>query len=119
MCRPVARQTSVLLFVVLFGCTWKSPHEVFVEDMQTYVGYDVTIERLDELSSGYGLVDSGYLTDVETLNDGNLRYHYAHPNIWGRHCHYYFVVDGRTRKVIGWGFDYDKSDPTRECGRSG
>jgi len=87
--------------------------------MRTVVGNDYTIDQMLGEEPAYGIAANRYLTDVEELNDGNLRYHYARPNIWGRHCHFHFVVDGRTRKVIGWGFDYDKSDPTKECGRSG
>ncbi|GAB4361813.1 MAG: hypothetical protein Kow006_32820 [Gammaproteobacteria bacterium] len=64
-------------------------------------------------------VSPKYLVNIDEDNKGYQRYHYKKPNIYGRYCHYHFVVNKQTREIVGWGFDRDKSNPEMECGISG
>ena len=101
------------------GCvSFLSPYLSFVDGMDTYVHNNQTINKLKEYD-GHGIASDKYLLAVEPLNNGYSKYHYAHPNIWGRYCYYYFEVNDISKKVTGWGFDYEKSDPKKDCGRSG
>ena len=109
--------SSIALFMLLSGClSFQSPYTDFVESMGVYVSSNKTISELEKFTH---IAWKEYLTNVELLNNGNKKYHYAHDNIWARHCHYYFLVDGKTDKVFNWGFDHEKSDPKQNCGRSG
>lgn len=112
-----------LLFFILgmIGCAamFKTGHQLFLESMDSYVSLKETVRELEE-SSGWGVANSAYLTDIEKLDTGDFKYHYKKPNIFKRYCYYHLVVDKDTKIVKGWGFDFtDHVDPKRECGRSG
>ncbi len=108
---------KVLLFVYfffLFSCSFKPAYYVFVDGMDEAARKNVTIDKI----GAFGKYK--YITMIEDNDNGTAKYHFAKPNLWeGRHCHYYLVVEKESKKVIGWGFDYDKSDPKKNCGISG
>ena len=111
---------SIFLLTILFGCSLRSPHQRFIDDMNTLVDYNLTIKKWEDPKfDASGTASKKYLAEIEALSNGDYKYHYAHPNIFGRFCHYYLLVDGETKKVKGWGFDHEKSDPKVECARSG
>jgi hypothetical protein len=88
--------------------------------MNTFTNYHISIDKLaDPAFDASGAASRKYLSGIENIGDGNYKYHYHHPNIFGRYCDYYFLVEGRTKEIIGWGFDYERSNPEVECGSSG
>lgn len=129
------RKVCALLAIfvsILCGCTsFGTAHQSFIKSMnniiagniwgsqQDYRGKFVSIEQLSLPNYSPGTAEKDDLVSIEKLDNGNNEYHYAKPNLWGRHCYYYLVVEKVTNKVIGWGFDYEKSDPKKNCGISG
>jgi len=97
---------------------YKTSHELFIDMMNDYIKLEKTISELQAFS-GKRIADKEFNVSVELLVNGDKNYHYALPNIFERHCHYYLLVDSKTQRVKGWGFDKDKSDPKINCGASG
>ncbi len=115
---------GVAIFVsvgLLFSCAdmYMNSHQLFIRMMDTYISNDQTIEELKAFSGPHGIASDDYLTRIEKLENGDSKYHYDYPNLWERYCSYYFFVAGSSQKVIGWGFDYEKGDPKKECGVRG
>jgi len=105
----------IAMVLALSGCfSLKSPYERFIMNMNTTVSYDETI---DEQASHSRFIRKEYLVRIEEEN-GTDKYHYKKASIAGGYCFYHFVVNRKTRKVIGWGFDENLGRPNK-CGNSG
>jgi hypothetical protein len=113
----------IIIFTFLGACAFGTAHEQFIDSMDTVVAGGYTISDLDydpKYPHGYFTADSRYLENTETLDNGDMKYNYKRPFLWeGRYCHYYLIARGEDQAIISWGFNTDKSDPKRECGRSG
>lgn len=112
---------TLLISVVIVGCTsFGTAHQNFVESLNITVRNNVTIDKLSGSNYDPIFAVPQQLIKIEKQAYGTIRYHYDRPNLWGRHCYYYLVVDGDSRKVVGWGFDdVEGVDPKKECGISG
>lgn len=127
MCKNLSKllMTSVLCFTLysIKGCTISTAHQQFIDSMNDGLLGNKKIYDLDydpQYPQGYFIADHRYLTGKEFLKRGLVKYHYARPNLWeGRYCHYYLIVKSDTQEVLGWGFDSELSEPTKECGSSG
>ncbi len=110
--------SGVLLSLMVLGCAamFKTSHQLFGDAMDDYVSVNLTIDELKE----YHIAADEYFVEKKPVGDGSFKYHYAHATIWPqRYCYYYFLVDGQSKKVKGWGFDFDKGNPRKDCGMSG
>lgn len=110
-----------LLFLFLVaGCSslYKTSHELFIDMMNDYIKLDKTILEL-EAYSGKGIASREFRNDVVVLQSGDQEQHFSLPNIYGRFCHYYLLIDKDTNKVKSWEFDQHKSNPKENCGVSG
>jgi hypothetical protein len=112
---------TLVIAEIHVGCAdmYMNSHQLFIRMMDTYISTDKTIEELKTFSGPNGIASDNYLAEITTLKSGDSEYHYDYPNLWGRHCSYYLLVDGKSQKVVGWGFDYEKGDPKKECGVRG
>lgn len=77
------------------------------------------LEYNPDYPNGYFLADERYFTSKEPVDNNYTKYHYARHTLGKRYCHYHLLVDVRTSQVVGWGFDYELSDPTKECWKAG
>ena len=122
----IKKMKSLVLYiclVLIFGCAMSNAHQQFINSMNAVVLSKVKFndESFDpSYPNGKFIADKRYLTHKNLTGTGEAIYHYARPNIWDdRFCNYYLVVDIKTDIIIDWGFDYDVSDPKKECGASG
>jgi hypothetical protein len=117
------RFAFIVFVTVLTACSFGTAHQQFTSSMDTVVASGYTISELDydpEYPHGYFAANSKYLEGKETLNNGDVKYNYKRPYLWeGRYCHYYLVARGPEQEIVSWGFNAEKSDPKKECGRSG
>lgn len=117
------RKVCFVLVFLLPGCLtnpanlFKSSHQNFIDVMNDLVAKDRTIEY--RMRNGPFWMDKKYLQYIENTGDNRQLYHYKQPNIFNRYCHYHFVVNKETSKIIGWGFDREKGEPEKECWISG
>jgi len=118
----------VLVVIMAGGCTYfGTSHQKFIEEMDNVVAGKVIGARhdktgsfftLDDLESSdmLGVGDTDNLIRVEEFEEDKEKYFYKRPTLWeGRFCYYYIIVEKETRRVIGWGFDYKKGDPKKNC----
>ena len=86
--------------------------------MNTSVSYNATIDELSD-PKGYGDPDARKedLTHIERAENEMDIYHYKSKSLWG-FCYYHFLVNRKTKKVVGWGFDDNLGD-VMQCGNSG
>ena len=117
--KMVNKNFIIVLMLTISSCSsmFKTSHELFVDMMNDYIEMGITIERM-LVFDGKGLAKTEYVTASEMKN-GKLINHYKKPNVYGRYCNYYFIIDFQSRVIEGWGFDEDKSDPRNNCGVSG
>ena len=110
----------LLITFVVTGCTslYKTSHELFIDMMDDYIKLNKTLTEL-ETFSGKGIANVEFKKEIVVLQNGDEEQHFALPNIYDGYCHYYLLIDKGTRKVKGWGFDLDKSNPRKNCGVSG
>jgi hypothetical protein len=110
------------LFVSIFFAFWltgcATSYDRFVDVMGFYISHKTTHKDLIT-NSGHRWADPEFLRREEKLANNQTAYHYAHPNIFDRQCHYYLVVDDSSDLIVGWGFDIVESDPRVNCGISG
>lgn len=109
--------SMTLMLQMVSSCVYmfQTPYERFIDAMNTLTQNNMTIEELQQSDPRSS---DEFVASIELLPDVK-HYHYARPNIWEGYCYFYFVVNNKDNKVIGWGFDYDKADPTKTCGVSG
>lgn len=108
----------ITIFLESCASLYKTSHQLFIDRMNDTVNLNMTIDELSSVSDR-GAPVYGVLVDKLALPYGDVIYHYQLPNIFNRYCYYHFIVDGKTAKVKGWGFDPDKADPRANCGKSG
>jgi len=103
------RWGMILLF--LGGCITFSMHGAFIESMNTLVhnsqNSKITIDD-DYFREEFDLCPT------KKSKGGTLIIHCSRPG-YGGTCYYHWIVDKKTRLLIGWGFDEDKGDP-KVCG---
>jgi len=106
---------QLLLFLIVGnGCSLKPAYYNFVDMMDEFILYQKTIDTI-----GY-VGKAEYLVETEFVGNSREKHHFALPRMsHGRFCHYYLVVDNQSSQIISWGFDYEKSDPRKNCGISG
>jgi hypothetical protein len=107
-----------LALSTLFLQSCATSHDRFVEVMNFHIDNKYTHSRIIK-ESGHQWANPDFLYNKEQVDSEITIYHYAHPNIFKRFCHYYFEVNNESNLVVGWGFDPDKSDPAKNCGISG
>ncbi len=94
-----------LIFVIFTGCSFKSPHTHFINDMSTYMTdyYDYEKEKEGDRRIG----DENLVSKTYDHN-GNTLYHFeVVRGVYGIDkcpCRYYIVVD-KQGMINGWGFD--------------
>ncbi len=103
------------------GCnTYYTSHEQFIESMDALSDGTATLSQLaDPKYTGSEPASRKYFKRKESTGKAESKYYYSKPSLWGGNCHYYFLVNENTKKVVSWGFDYDAGDPKKYCGASG
>ena len=95
-----------LVVMPLTGCTSVTPHENFVDGLNSAIGTSVDIEPMLSLCSrGVKNIESrtlqnGYVEDRQVMRRGH------------RECVYYCVVDPKTRLVVSARFEGSADDCT-------
>jgi anionic cell wall polymer biosynthesis LytR-Cps2A-Psr (LCP) family protein len=110
----------ILLTVFISGCSsmYKTSHELFIDMMNDYMKMNMTLSEFQSYS-GKKIADKEFIDRTDVMVNGDKKIHYSWPNIFGRFCNYYLIVDSGTKIVNRWGFDKDKSDPEKNCWVSG
>ena len=118
----------LLVLIIAGGCTYfGTSHQKFIETMDDIVAGKIIDARHDKTGSYFilddlegsnmpGIGDTDDLIRVEDFEDTKTKFFYKKPTLWeGRFCYYYIIVEKKTRRIVGWGFDYGKDDPKKNC----
>lgn len=95
----------VIIFFIFSGCSFKSPHIRFIEDMNSYM---TDYNNYQEEKKGDRRIGDENLVNKTYDHNGNTLYHFkVVRGVYGIDkcpCKYYIVVD-KEGIIIGWGFD--------------
>ncbi len=119
--------------ILLGGCTFfGTSHQNFIETMNQIVAGDVigaqqdnrgkfvTIDLVSDPSRLPGIGEKRDLVKIEHITESKERLHYKRSTLWkDRFCYYYIDIERESRRLISWGFDYEKGNPKENCGISG
>jgi hypothetical protein len=77
-----------------------TPHENFIMTMKVDIGKNLDNPALS------GWMQPARLIDYKTLPNGDIEYAYRFRG----NCRYFYEVDPKTRKIIGWRFEGSERD---------
>ncbi len=92
-----------IVMLLVSGCSFKSPHERFIKDMNYFLIDYNNYEK--EKLRWYHIYDE-YVTHEDYDKKGNRLYHFKMPTNYCEegYCKYYIVVNPKGI-IINWGFD--------------
>lgn len=108
---------SILLLFFLSGCT--VGHKDYQRYLNMNIGENINSQKLSKSPDAGELIRSDYLiageglTNITTLDNGLLRYHFSRQEVLPNYsiidyvgkCLIYYDVDPKTDIIMVWGFD--------------